>query len=146
MVLLINLSQKSNLPAYQQIAHALRQAILEGRLGSGEMLPSTRELAASLKLSRPTVKRSYEMLIAEGYLEAQTGAGTFVSSNVSERLPQQPAPLSAPADNHAEAHLPELSSFGKYLSEFGNAEAVAAEVLSESLYGVASLDQIPIRI
>jgi GntR family transcriptional regulator/MocR family aminotransferase len=58
----------------------LRKAIVEGRLNSGERLPSTRELAVSLSVSRNTVCDAYERLAREGYLEGRPGSGTFVSA------------------------------------------------------------------
>jgi GntR family transcriptional regulator/MocR family aminotransferase len=62
-----------------QLQRALRLAILGGRLRTGERLPATRELAASLGVSRNTVLTAYEQLLAEGYVEARTGSGTYVA-------------------------------------------------------------------
>jgi GntR family transcriptional regulator/MocR family aminotransferase len=65
---------------YLQVYRALRAEILRGRLGSGERVPSTRELAEVLKVSRNTAVMAYEQLLAEGYLEARVGAaGTVVA-------------------------------------------------------------------
>jgi GntR family transcriptional regulator/MocR family aminotransferase len=57
----------------------LRAAIVDGRLKPGLRLPPTREMAAAYRLSRNTVVAAYDLLLTEGYLTAQRGAGTFVA-------------------------------------------------------------------
>jgi GntR family transcriptional regulator/MocR family aminotransferase len=65
---------------YQQIYRALRGEILSGRLASGERIPSTREIANLLNVSRNTAVVAYEQLLAEGYIKARLGAaGTVVA-------------------------------------------------------------------
>lgn len=63
----------------RQLAQALRAAIRRGDLKSGEMLPSSRALAASLHIARGTVIEAFEQLIAEGFLVADPRAGTSVA-------------------------------------------------------------------
>lgn len=65
-------------PAYVQLRDRLRAAIVAGTWPVGHALPSERDLAAALGLSRMTVRRSLEELVAEGLLEGRQGAGTFV--------------------------------------------------------------------
>ena len=83
------------LPAalYRQLYQNLRVAILSGRLKRGSRLPSTRELAVSLNVSRNTVLNAFEQLLAEGYLESAPASGTFVSLHLptGERAPQRNA-------------------------------------------------------
>jgi GntR family transcriptional regulator/MocR family aminotransferase len=68
-------------PLYQQVCRAFRGEILSRTLVAGDRVPSTRALAALLKISRNTALMAYEQLLAEGYLEARVGAaGTVVSS------------------------------------------------------------------
>lgn len=71
---------------YQQLYEGLRQAVLSGRLGVGMRLPSTRELAAVLHVSRNTVLSAFEQLVAEGYLESRVGDGTYVSTALPDEL------------------------------------------------------------
>ena len=70
-----------------RLCAALRQAINTGALAGGERLPSSRILASDLKLSRITVEAAYAQVEAEGYLERQTGKGTFVSQSLPRALP-----------------------------------------------------------
>jgi GntR family transcriptional regulator / MocR family aminotransferase len=63
-----------------QLYRQLRDAVLDGRLRRDEALPSSRELAEQLKVSRNTVTTAYERLTAEGYVTGRAGAGTFVNA------------------------------------------------------------------
>jgi GntR family transcriptional regulator / MocR family aminotransferase len=83
----IALDPSSPLPLHRQIYDAWRIGILAGRFRPGDRLPSTRELATTLEVARSTVSHAYEQLLAEGYLQATKGAGTFV-------CPQLPLELS----------------------------------------------------
>lgn len=63
----------------RQIYLWLRQAILDGTLRLGERLPSTRNLAEQLQVSRTVVLLAYDQLIAEGFVEGRGGSGTYVT-------------------------------------------------------------------
>jgi GntR family transcriptional regulator / MocR family aminotransferase len=75
-------------PLYQQIYEAIRTSILSGEFSSKMRLPATRALARDLGVSRITIINAYEQLLAEGYLEGQAGAGTFVASRLPDELLQ----------------------------------------------------------
>ncbi|BAL23845.1 PLP-dependent aminotransferase family protein [Azoarcus sp. KH32C] len=81
-----------------QIYRQLRTAILDQRLPEGERLPSTRELAAQLGVSRKTTLDAYERLTAEGFLCSRPGDGTFVAEGLARlrETPTPPAPRAAP--------------------------------------------------
>jgi GntR family transcriptional regulator / MocR family aminotransferase len=71
---------------YRQLYRALRAAILSGALRAGTRLPATRALAAELAVSRNTVLQAYDQLLAEGYVAARTGSGTYVSRTLPDDL------------------------------------------------------------
>ena len=91
---------------------ALRDAIRSGRLPVGTRLPSSRQLAADLGLARNTIAEAYGQLVAEGWLNAQPGAGTRVATNAA-----MPARSSTPASAvravryDLRAGLPNLAAF-----------------------------------
>jgi GntR family transcriptional regulator / MocR family aminotransferase len=85
MTLSISLDASSPSPVHRQIYEAWQRGILSGRFASGDRLPSTRELAATLAVSRATVSQAYEQLVSEGYLQAAHGSGTFVCRELPER-------------------------------------------------------------
>ncbi|WP_219216750.1 MocR-like pyridoxine biosynthesis transcription factor PdxR [Variovorax boronicumulans] len=76
---LFALPDQPALPLQGRLRAAVVRAILEGRLGPGAPLPSSRELAALLGLSRNTVTSAYLQLMDEGFLEARPRSGVFVA-------------------------------------------------------------------
>ncbi|GLY02164.1 PLP-dependent aminotransferase family protein [Actinoplanes sp. NBRC 101535] len=64
-----------------QVYRQVREAILDGRLRPGERLPASRELARTTAVSRTTVSTAYERLLAEGFVNARVGSGTFVADS-----------------------------------------------------------------
>lgn len=81
------LDRESPLPLIRQIYHAISSQILSGELQAGEKLPSTRETASELGVSRNVVIEAYEQLTAEGFLLGISGAGTFVAKGSHLTLP-----------------------------------------------------------
>lgn len=71
-------------PVFRQIYLQLRSAILSGTLRPATKLPSTRELAAQLGVSRSAVVSAFEQLLAEGYALGKKGAGTYIASDLPE--------------------------------------------------------------
>lgn len=80
----ICLDAGSNTPIYRQMYEWFRLAILDGRLRPGQPVPSTRSLAAELRISRSPVLSAYEQLLSEGYLQTFVGAGTCVARSIPE--------------------------------------------------------------
>ena len=70
-------------PLYEQLADALRRAIVARDLAPGSRLPAERELARLLAISRTTVAGAYEALKADGWLESRQGSGTRVRADLS---------------------------------------------------------------
>jgi GntR family transcriptional regulator/MocR family aminotransferase len=82
----LGLDRQASSPLVKQLYRQLRYAILERRLAEDERLPSSRELAKELGISRNVVTEVYEQLVAEGYLVSRIGSGTYVSGGASYRL------------------------------------------------------------
>lgn len=103
-----------SLPLHERIQRAIRTLILEGTLSHGKALPASRALATSLNVSRDTVEAAYSSLHAEGFIERQTGRGSFVSSSarfLKPRIRQHPPT--------AETRKAKLSARGKVIYESG---------------------------
>ena len=80
----IAIDRDAPLPPFLQIARALTDDIRRGRLRPGNRLPGSRDLAAAARVHRNTVIAAYAELVAEGWLEAAQGRGTFVASALPE--------------------------------------------------------------
>ncbi|MFC5402638.1 PLP-dependent aminotransferase family protein [Cohnella soli] len=63
-----------------QVYDQLRQRILSNELIEGAKLPSSRELASQVGVSRNVVLEAYDRLLAEGYLEVRPQSGTYVAA------------------------------------------------------------------
>jgi len=90
-------------PAYRMLARQIRSAVLDGRLAVSTGLPSERELAAGLSLSRTTVAAAYAVLRDEGWLDSRRGSGSSI------RLPGSAQPgvrRVAGVFGGLDAHLP----------------------------------------
>jgi len=82
----LRLDPDSNQPLYQQLQRALRDAIEQRVLGPDDALPSERQLAADLDVSRITVRKAIEALVAEGFLVSRQGSGNFVSARIDKNF------------------------------------------------------------
>ncbi|MEU5696563.1 PLP-dependent aminotransferase family protein [Actinosynnema sp. NPDC020468] len=76
----VSLDRSSTEPLAVQVAEALRAAAADGRLRSGDRLPSTRALAERLGVSRTVTAAAYEQLHAEGWIAGRHGSGTYVTT------------------------------------------------------------------
>ncbi|HXU22026.1 MAG TPA: GntR family transcriptional regulator, partial [Verrucomicrobiae bacterium] len=78
----IALDSRGRTPMYRQLYEWFRHAIFTGQLRPGQRVPSTRSLAAELKISRIPVSSAYEQLHGEGYFETFVGSGTRVAGSI----------------------------------------------------------------
>ncbi len=67
-----------------QIVNTIWQDVIDGTLGTGELLPTVRELSVELGMSPRTISRSYERLEQLGVLTSQHGGGTVVSLHAAD--------------------------------------------------------------
>jgi GntR family transcriptional regulator / MocR family aminotransferase len=103
----IALDSSRKIPLYLQLYEWFRRAIVSGQLRPGQRVPSTRNLAAELKISRIPVSSSYEQLQAEGYLETFIGAGTCVASAIPEyALKPTPGKIGDASRPHSKNKVP----------------------------------------
>lgn len=95
-----------------QLQAQLREAIRAGRLSAGERLPSSRNLATELGISRGLVVDCFQQLEAEGYLTTRGGSATRVASEAIAPFPSPSRrPEESPLDVDFRPHVPDLTSF-----------------------------------
>jgi GntR family transcriptional regulator / MocR family aminotransferase len=107
-----------------QLFYGIQRLIIRGLLKPGQVLPSFREMARQLGVSKNTVILAYERLICEGYLETRPGVGTFVSPDipehalqVSQQVPDPEAHEELMARRHPllfHGHLHEISAHNRH--------------------------------
>jgi GntR family transcriptional regulator / MocR family aminotransferase len=137
--LLISVERKSPRPLYLQIYDSFRSKIADGELRGGESVPSTRELARELRISRFPVLNAYSQLLAEGLFEARSGAGTFVATALR---PQRRADRAS--HSGTEARRRPISAFARALPKFERPSW--AEHLGPFQVGQPELKSFPIHI
>ncbi|HEX3275429.1 MAG TPA: PLP-dependent aminotransferase family protein [Gemmatimonadales bacterium] len=111
--LLVSIDRESPRTLGRQIEDQLRQAIREGTLRPGTRLPSTRDLARELGVSRPIVVDAYAQLAGEGYLELRPGTRPRVTGHGGPaRRPAIRRPEPAPPPQYDfRPGLPDLATF-----------------------------------
>jgi GntR family transcriptional regulator/MocR family aminotransferase len=94
--MLVQLDPSSPEPLYRQLRAAITAAIEAGRFAAGELLPSSRALAADLDLSRNTVNMAYQEMTAEGFLESIPRVGYAVNQDLRRYLATVPEEATSP--------------------------------------------------
>ena len=84
----IIVSDSSPVALYEQIKNQIISQIISKKLLPGHPIPSIRTLAREIKVSIITVKKSYEILESEGYIETVPSKGSFVSAKNTEKMRQ----------------------------------------------------------
>ena len=112
MSVVVPIDPESPVPLTRQIYEFWRAGIVNGRFPGGERVPSTRDAAAALGVSRGTIAQAYEQLVGEGYFQPVRGSGTFVCL----QLPDMQELAGDPDGRHADpGDLVKLSSLGEEL-------------------------------
>src|SRR5258705_2186524 len=93
--------------------------IRDGRLPPAARLPSTRELATDLRVSRNTVMLAYEQLLAEGYVVSRNRATTSVANTL-------PTAAISASSRPPPGHLPPVSAYARRLVRLLGAPSVPA--------------------
>jgi GntR family transcriptional regulator / MocR family aminotransferase len=95
----IHLDRAKKTPLAAQIYWSIREGVEDGRLASGARLPSWRDLAAQLGVSRGTVRVAYERLIVEQFAIGLGAAGTRVAERPPRSTTADGAPEAVPLPN-----------------------------------------------
>ena len=117
--LTIHLQPNAKEPLYEQIYSYVKQNIQNGKMKSGEKLPSTRMLAKYLEVSRSTIELAYEQLLSEGYIEAVPCKGYFVAQ-IEELFQWNPTKRNLPEETEEKAasYVYDFSPNGVDLNSF----------------------------
>ncbi|WP_417789163.1 PLP-dependent aminotransferase family protein [Terasakiella pusilla] len=114
--LLLNWKPKASRPLYKSLYEALKVRITGHALQGGSVLPTSRNMAVALGVSRNTIMQALDMLIADGFLETRQGAGVFVTNELDGFDVQQSA-----LESEATVTLPALNTRAeKWLKVYRN--------------------------
>lgn len=136
----ISLHAGDGVPLYRQLSDWFRRAIREGSLKPGQRVPSSRNLAVELDVSRISVMAAYEQLIAEGYLESFTGSRTCVAHSIPRDAKlQRPRRLRRSTAEDPSRHASHRA--GKIRA----AEQPWSTGLGAFRFGLPALDRFPVK-
>ena len=122
----------SNLPLYQQLQRALREAIDRRILEPNDALPPERDLAEEFGVSRITVRKAIDGLVTEGLLVRRQGSGTFVAARVEKNFSQADLVLGG----HARARPHSAQRLAQARERHGDAGRIADAALEPGHAGV----------
>ena len=134
---LVSIDPSLDIPLYRQIYTGLREAIVDGRLAANTKLPSTRDLATIWGVSRNTLRNAFDQLIAEGYLKAVVGRGTFTI--------EQSTPPTPPTLLQNERKRP-ISRIGYHLEPIGRSIHQSQSSAQAFAVGMPDFDIFPHKI
>ena len=103
--MILRVNNKADTPVFQQIVQEVKAAIARGACREGDMLPSVRQLAATLLVNPNTVAKAYRDLEREGVVDSRRGHGVFVAAGAEAhcRADRRQAVLEKLADALADA-------------------------------------------
>ncbi len=87
------IDRHSDVAAYRQLVHQVRQALRLGTLEPGDRLPTTKDVVTALAINPHTVLKAYRELEREGLVEPRPGRGTFITRSLSRPESAPDAPL-----------------------------------------------------
>ncbi len=116
---ILAIDKKDPRSLYKQIYDGYRKAIVDGALGAGQRVPSTRVLAVEAGISRIPVLSAYAQLLAEGYFESHVGSGTIVSRSLPHRA-AAPSPALNPLKDAEGAGGRPISKRGSLIPRAGD--------------------------
>lgn len=99
---LFSINSQLDIPIYQQLVDQIRAGARKGALTAGQQLPTVQELSQQLGIAKGTIKRAYDELEHEGFVEKVQGRGTFLRfrpQDSSSRKDQAMAAIDAMLDS-----------------------------------------------
>jgi GntR family transcriptional regulator/MocR family aminotransferase len=130
----------ASVPIYVQLTNRIRNAIRSGELAPGTRLPSTREIAGDLGVSRNTASNAFDTLMSEGYVEGRLGSGTYVVEILPDDCLAAPA---APAESGVATRRPRLSRRAGRIAELLDPLALAPPNATAFRMSTPALDAFP---
>ncbi len=122
-----SLDATNGVPFYKQIILQVEMAIADGRISTGDQLPTVRSLAVDLQVNPNTVARAYSELEIRGIVNTQQGTGTFISDHKVEISEVEREKILAEITrsfvSHAVSYGFSLNDISSYLSELERGES-----------------------
>ena len=144
---MVRLDRASSEPLYQQLYRQIREELESGSFdSSASRVPSSRVLAATLGISRPTVNQAFSRLLAEGYLQVRKGSGIFVA----DHLPATFLKAVRPATIARAEHCPRVARRVTRMTDFRSGRQLDVGIGGPPsvtlIAGLPAVDEFPIAV
>ena len=144
---MVRLDRASSEPLYQQLYRQIREELENGSFDScASRVPSSRVVAATLGISRPTVNQAFSKLLAEGYLQARERSGVFVA----DHLPATFLKAASPATISRTEHSPRLARRVTRMTDLRRGReldvGIAGPPSVTFVAGLPAVDEFPIAV
>jgi GntR family transcriptional regulator / MocR family aminotransferase len=144
---MVRLDRASSEPLYQQLYRQIREELESGSFdSSASRVPSSRVLATTLGISRPTVNQAFSKLLAEGYLQVRKGSGIFVA----DHLPATFLKAARPATTARTEHSPRVARRVTRMTDFRSGlqldVGIGGPPSVTLVAGLAAVDEFPIAV
>jgi GntR family transcriptional regulator / MocR family aminotransferase len=144
---MVRLDRASSEPLYQQLYRQIREELESGSFdSSSSRVPSSRVLAATLGISRPTVNEAFSKLLAEGYLQARKRSGIFVA----DHLPATFLKAARPATTAHAQHSPRVARRVNRMADFRTGRqldiGIGGPPSVTFVAGLPAVDEFPIAV
>src|SRR5947208_3703268 len=144
---MVRLDPASSEPLYQQLYRQIREELESGSFdSSASRVPSSRVLAATLGISRPTVNQAFSKLLEEGYLQARKRSGIFVA----DHLPATFLKAARPSTTARTEHSPRVAQRVTRMTDFRSGRQLDVGVGGPPsvtlVAGLPAVDEFPIAV
>jgi len=144
---MVRLDRASSEPLHQQLYRQIREELETGSFdSSASRVPSSRALAATLGISRPTVNQAFSKLLAEGYLQVRQRSGIFVA----EHLPATFLKAARLTTTARTEHSPRVARRVSRMTDFRNAQQLDVGIGGPPsvtlIAGLPAVDEFPIAV
>src|SRR5437867_1729022 len=144
---MVRLDRASSEPLYQQLYRQIREELESGSFDSSASgVPSSRVLAATLGISRPTVNQAFSKLLAEGYLQVRKRSGLFVA----DHLPATFLKAVRPATIARTEHSPRVARRVTRMTDFRSGRQLDVGIGGPPsvtlIAGLPAVDEFPIAV
>jgi GntR family transcriptional regulator/MocR family aminotransferase len=144
---MVRLDRASSEPLYQQLYRQIREELESGSFdSSASRVPSSRVLATTLGISRPTINEAFSKLLAEGYLQARKRSGVFVA----DHLPATFLKAARAATTACTAHSPRVAQRVTRMTDFRSGQQLDVGIGGPPsvtlVAGLPAVDEFPIGI
>src|ERR1041385_3723215 len=144
---MVRLDRASSEPLYQQLYRQIREELESGSFDSNaSRVPSSRALAETLRISRPTVNQAVSKLLARGYLQIRKRSGIFADDHLPATFPKAAPPTTATRPEHSPRVARRITRMTDFRSSRQLDVGIGGPPSVTFVAGLPAVDEFPIAV